>query len=453
MNDTIKKYDVIVVGAGASGLNVYSFLHQVGVRALLIEKDEKNIGGDCLHAGCIPSKSLIHLANIGFKGNLRDAIREKQASIESHENMDYFKSIGWDICIGEASFVGSNSLLVNDTIYHAKKIVVATGSRPRTIEIEGTQSFSIHTNETIFTLETPPSHFVVLGGGPIGVEIAEAYRNLGSTVSIITTDDRLLPRERKEVSVYLEDVFRTKGITIHKNTSIVRSEGNKLMLSNGAECLCDALLVAIGRVVDIRSLTPEKAGIGIDDQGRPKVDKYLRSTNQDIFFSGDVAGGYQFTHITERHASIILNNLFSPFKKPVSYEDLGWVTFTNPEIATCGISYDEVTRFPDIYKEYYLPCTDDDRAITDEYRECKMWLYTKGEYIAGATIIMPGAGEVMQPLLYAMRNKIKIASLFDTIHPYPIKSRVLKSLFALHQKEKFTSGVKRLLRASFSLFS
>ena len=114
-------------------------------------------------------------------------------------------------------------------------------------------------------------------------------------------------------------------------------------------------MVAIGRIVDIRSLKPEKAGIEIDDKGRPKIDKYLRSTNHDIFFSGDVAGGYQFTHITERHASIILNNLFSPFKKSVSYEDLGWVTFTNPEIATCGISYDEVTRLPSIYKEYYLP--------------------------------------------------------------------------------------------------
>ena len=446
-------YDVIVIGAGAAGLNSYSFLHQTGLTVLLVEKNEKNIGGDCLHNGCIPSKALIHLAKSGFTGDLAEAIHQKQSAIATHESLDFFKEQGWDICIGEAHFVDRGTIEVDGRTYRAKKIIVATGSKPRMLTVSGTPTFPIYSNETIFGIQQAPKNFVVVGGGPIGVEIAQAYSKLGSHVSIITTDGQLLPRERIEVGEYIEKIFAKNGITVYKEASIAEAHLTTLTLTTGVTLTCDALLVAIGRVVDIRSLMPEKAGIVIDEQGRPKVDRCLRSTNHNIYFSGDAVGSYQFTHVTERHTAIILQNLFGFFKKAVSYRDIGWVTFTDPEIASCGISHDEYLAHRDIYKEYVLPFTEDDRAITDEYTDSMIWIYTHGEYIVGATIIMPGAGEVMQSILYAISNSIKIRDLFSTLHPYPTKSRILKSIFALHQKERFTKTAKSVLRVLFKVFS
>ncbi|MGA9649810.1 dihydrolipoyl dehydrogenase family protein, partial [Pedobacter sp.] len=317
------KYDLIVIGAGSGGLGMSLAAHTLGIKVLLIEENARNVGGDCLNFGCIPSKALIHIARQFAYGRQAEAfgvkmegkadlekvmeyIHSQQAVIRSHENADYLRKKGLAVVIGRACFTDGETIAVNETEYSARRIVLATGSKPRQLDVEGSHFANLYTNETLFyDLKKLPDHLLVIGGGPIGCEIAQAFRRLGSQVTIVDRGDRLSSKELPEFSEILEKQFEKEGIKIIHQAAVVSFSGaNEVELliekKSKKKLAFDAALVAIGRVVTTEGLGLDKAGIDIK-KGKIVIDEYLRTTNPRVFTAGDSTGLYYFSHGAEKH--------------------------------------------------------------------------------------------------------------------------------------------------------
>ncbi|RMD66919.1 FAD-binding protein [Candidatus Pacearchaeota archaeon] len=465
------KYDVIVIGAGSGGLNIASFMNKAGFKVLLVDKTDKNIGGDCLNFGCVPSKALIHAARIVHHSRLarefgvrtlgnadikkvKAYVKSKQEKIRVHENAEYFRSLGIDVELGEAEFAGKNSIVVNGKVCSAKKIVIATGSRPRQLSLPGIEKVKhIYTNETIFDIDFLPKRLVVIGGGPIGVELGQAFSRLGSEVSIVQRGPQFLPKEAPEIAEVLHNALAKEGVKIFLNCSPKRFEKNTLIADTpkGERKLqFDAVLVAIGRVLNIpRGL--ERAGIELtEDKRKIKVDPYLRTTNKNVYACGDVAGSYQFTHAAELHAKIILSNFFSPIKKKLSYDKFAWVTFTSPEIATFGLRERELQKKNKNYVKIVQDFGEIDRAITDG-NQGRLVLFVSNNKILGGSLVAENAGEIAQELILAMSSELHVKKIFDKVYPYPTASRVNRKAVTQLFANKLTPFAKKVLRFLYNL--
>ena len=474
-------YDIIVIGAGSGGLNVASFMNSIGLKVLLIDRSDEQIGGDCLNTGCVPSKALIHIARqhknaqevtafgprLGGSIDLQKVMTHVKAAqdvIREHENAEYFRSKGMDVVLGNATFVGKNAVEVGDSIYHGKKIILATGSRPRTLTIPGVdeveRSDRLFTNENIFSLANLPKRLLVIGAGPIGIELGQAFANLGSLVTIVTNDAKILPREDSTLASILYERLKEDGVVFHFGKNTLRFEkGDTLVVEDSttktAEKLYfDAVLVSIGRILNTDGLELEKAGIKTDERGKILVDGYLRTTNKQVFVCGDVAGQHQFTHAAELHAGVIIKNMFTPFfKKKLTTDTLSWVTYTTPELATYGLNEIELKKRKIEYKVLESSFAEDDRAITDDakYGYTKMFVDSKTKKILGGTMIAPNAGELIQELIMAITNGLTTSAIFNKIYPYPTAGRINKRVVTNGERGRLTSSIKRLLRFFFSL--
>jgi len=474
-------YDIIVIGAGSGGLNVASFMNSIGLKVLLLERSDEQIGGDCLNTGCVPSKALIHVARMQHSANLLSVfgpqvkgeidlekvmsyVKNAQATIRIHENAEYFRSKGMDVVLGKATFAGKNAVKVGDSIYHGKKIILATGSRPRTLTIPGVEeverSARLYTNENIFSLTNLPKRLLVIGAGPIGIELGQAFANLGSLVTIVTNDAKILPREDSTLASILYERLKEDGVVFHFGKNTLRFEkGDTLVVEDSttktAEKLYfDAVLVSIGRILNTDGLELEKAGIKTDERGKILVDGYLRTTNKQVFVCGDVAGQHQFTHAAELHAGVIIKNMFTPFfKKKLTTDTLSWVTYTTPELATYGLNEIELKKRKIEYKVLESSFAEDDRAITDDakYGYTKMFVDSKTKKILGGTMIAPNAGELIQELILATTNGLTTSAIFNKIYPYPTAGRINKRVVTNGERGRLTSSVKRLLRFLYSL--
>ena len=446
---------MIVIGAGSGGLNIAMFLNRVGLKVLLVDKSDKNIGGDCLNYGCVPSKALIHAARLlndkglaqkfGLRCNgtvdlkkVMVHVKERQSVIRKHENANYFQKIGIDVALGKARFEGKNSISVNKKRYSGKKIVIATGSRPRDLGFDGL------TNETIFDLEKLPKKLAVIGGGPIGLELGQAFNRFGSKVTVIQRGSKLLPKECKEITGVLLNRLQSEGIQFIFNSE-AESIGKKIKLDDGSRVSYDQVLISAGRILNIEGLDLEKAGIRTKE-GKILVDRYLRTTNRDIYLCGDIVGSYQFTHAAELHASVILNNLFSPFRKKISYDNLSWVTYTSPEIATFGLNEERLKLRNIKYHKLVHDLKEDDRAIIEDKRYGKLILYIDKKRILGGTMIADDAGEMIQELILANSTGMPYKRIFEKIYPYPTRSRVNKRIFTEYLAKKLTGRNKKILR-------
>ena len=469
-------YDIIVIGAGSGGLNVAVFMAKSGFKVLLLDKEDKNIGGDCLNRGCIPSKSLIHIArevaisrnvekygivgmgHVDLSSVMKD-VHKKIETIRVHENAEYFRNMGMDVVLGEATFVGEHSVKVDDQVYEGKKIVLSTGSRPRQLSVEGMEKAHIVTNENIFELTSLPKQLIVIGVGPIGIELGQAFLMLGSSVTFIGNETRILPREKEEYADVLYKKMIEQGAKFIFTSDIVRIDnGNTLVIKNKntqeeSRVFFDTLLVAIGRQLTIENLGLEKAGIKVE-KGKIIVNDYLQTTNTSVYLSGDVAGGYQFTHAAELHAKVLLNNFFNPLKKKLTYDTFSWVTYTTPELATFGLSEVELDTRKVIYEKITTTFNDDDRAITNNTTEGKSELYidVSTKRILGGTMVADNAGELIQELVLAMESNISIKNIFNKIYPYPTASRINKKLAGDYFKKYFSSAQKKVLRILYTLF-
>lgn len=459
-------YDIIVIGAGSGGLNIAGFMNTSGFKTLLIDKNDMSIGGDCLNTGCVPSKALIHVSRLAHDAHeaqkfglevtgsidiekVTSYVYDKKEIIRLHDNAEYFRKKGIDVVLGMAEFAGPNSVKINDTVYEGKKIVIATGSRARSLDIKGIEQVDIYTNENIFEIKFLPKHLVVIGGGPIGMELGQAFRRLGSKVSVIEYGPKFLPKEIPEIADVLRKQLEKEGVEFYFNSRIKEfTSPNNITLTveeKEHNLDFDAVLVSIGRILNIENLELEKAGIEYE-KGRITVDEKLRTTNKKVFLCGDVAGSYQFTHAAELHAGVILNNFFSPFKKKLNNDYLSWVTYTSPEIATFGLNEDELKRRGVDFKKVTLDFADDDRAIVDNAREGILVLYISKNRIVGGSMVGEHAGELFQELTLAMSSKLKVKNIFGKTYPYPTASRINKSIILKHMSGKLTPFVKKLLK-------
>jgi len=448
------EYDIIIIGGGSAGLGALGMAQEFGWKPLMVDKEEAHIGGDCLNFGCVPSKAIIHLAkqfhgarkagNFGLevqgKANMKlilDYIHKKQAVIRHHESADYIRSQGVDLKIGVASFIDEDTLQIGDETYQAPRIIIATGSRPRHIPFKGIDKVKVFTNENLFYEMTElPSRLLVVGGGPIGCEMAQTFQRFGSEVTIVNRGDRILGKEREEYSEILTEQLKKEGIKILCNSNLkefTSANSAKIDVTNEGEreIEFDAVLMAIGRVLNLEDLQLEKANIKTDDRGKMILDDYLRTSNKKVFASGDAAGMYQFSHGAELHTRLLKHNFKNNFNKSHNADHLSWVTFTQPEIATFGLSEEYLQQNGIDYWRQDQDFSKDDRAIVDEYTYGKMTLFltqktfwNKKRKIIGGSIIAPNAGELMQELTLAMEQELPIDAIYDKLYAYPVATRI-----------------------------
>jgi len=439
-----KRQDLVVIGGGPGGLVVASVAAQVGLRVTLVEQSGQ-LGGDCLHSGCVPSKTLIHMARTAHiarrgvqEGLLSampkvdfgvavDRVRQVIDRIQVLDDPERFRSYGCDVRFGKAVFLNPKQISVHEEVITAKRFVIATGSIPSIPPIPGLEEAGYETNETIFSRRALPQQLTIIGGGPVGVELAQAFSRFGSKVTILQNTDRLLGKGDAEASSVLKDVLEKENIKVITNAEIlgVRREGNsrQLQLADGDTVECDLILVAAGRRPATHGMGLEEAGVEFDRKGIT-VDHRLRTSQKHIFAVGDVCGPYQFTHMAEYHAGIALANIVFRIPKKTDYRVVPKVVYTDPEVAAVGLTETEADEQGIKYHVARFDMADVDRAITDgEPSGFLKILISKGR-VLGASLVGPHAGELIHELALAMKVNAKVKQITDLVHAYPTYAQV-----------------------------
>lgn len=463
----ITQCDIAIIGAGAAGLSLAAGASQLGAKVVLIESAK--MGGDCLNYGCVPSKSLLAAAKAvyqtktaGYFGancstetlDFHRVIAHVQKTIiklEKNDSVERFESFGVKVIKGAASFIDENTLAVNQKHIKAKRIVVATGSAPFVPDIPGLNNTPYLTNETVFSLSTLPKHLIVLGGGPIGCELAQAFAMLGSKVTLVEGFN-ILPKDDPDCVSIIRDQFEKMGIVIHEQAKVLSIEndsskgiGLTAELSGKKETLYGShLLVSTGRRANVAGLDLEKAGVEYSAKGI-KVNASLRTTNKHVYAMGDVAGSYQFTHIANYHAGIILKNILFRLPAKVDYRAVPWVTYTEPEMAHVGLTQDQIKDRTDV-QVIETPFLDNDRAQTEHETQGKIKVFAnkKGK-ILGVTIVGEHAGELILPWVMAIREGQSLRAFTDVIIPYPTLSEASKRVASAFYTPKLFSDKVRLV--------
>jgi len=478
---TRESYDFIVIGAGSGGIGLAAFANMAGFRTLLVDKSDRSIGGDCLNFGCVPSKALIHAARLAQaareagrfglevrgKADLAAVladVRAKQDVIRAHENADFFRGQGLSVALGAARFAGPDAVEIDGRTYRGRRIVIATGSSPRPLEVPGADQPDIRTNETIFGLDALPERLLVVGGGPIGMELGQAFQMLGSQVVVVHRGPRILPKEPPWASEILRARMEEQGVRFLLSSQVKRFEGPRQAVvadESGAETSVsfDVALASIGRRLGLDGLALERAGIETDASGKLVLNRRLQTTNRRVFATGDVVGQHLFSHAAEMHTRLLINNFLSPVKKKLDTRHFSWVTFTDPEVATFGQSPAQLEERGAAFETLEFGFGDDDRAVTDGYRYGKLALQVgkanllgRGQTLLGGTVVAPGAGEIAQELILATAQGLTIDALFEKIYPYPTASRVNQLAVVKRKERSLTPRLKPWLRLAFRLF-
>lgn len=473
-------HDLIVIGAGSAGLGAAGFGGAIGLNVALIDRTENHFGGDCLNYGCVPSKALLHVAaqfagarqaeKFGLTtsgkadfGKVMDYIRGRQEVIREHETPAYLRQeYGLDCIIGEAMLIGKNEVSVNGRKITAPRIVLATGSKPRHLEVPGSDKVKQHDNESVFSeLDVLPERLLIVGGGPNSCEMAQAFQRLGSKVTVLNRGRRLLEKDPAPASAALEKKLKAEGITIRHETEIARfRDANTAELDTfdegGSEIEFTHLIVGIGRFVTTKGLGLELAGVGTKE-GNIVVDDYYRTTNRSIFAIGDAYGHEMFSHGAEKHNTDLWKNLLSPIDRKHTLENFSWVTFTDPEVATFGLTEAQLEEKGVEYETVIQSFDHDDRAVAADYRDSVLILYlsrTKfgSSKLLGGCMAAPAAGEMIQELLLLHEMDKPYATLTNKIYAYPVGSRInQKAARDRAQDRLFSPLTKKLLQAAYRL--
>ena len=459
--------DICVVGGGSAGLSVAAGASQMGASTVLIEAGK--MGGDCLNYGCVPSKALLaaahaadavrhagrfgvngHVPEVDF-GRVHDHVHEVIAAIAPLDSQERFEGLGVRVIRGHGRFCARDEIEAGDTRVRAGRFVLATGSRPVAPPIPGLDQTPYQTNETIFDNRVAPDHLVVIGGGPIGCELAQAHRRLGSAVTVLDMGP-ILPKDDPELTAVVRGRLEADGVVLRERVQVqaVERAGNgvAVVLSGegaGERVEGSDLLVAAGRAPQVDGMNLELAGVAFDRHGI-KVDARLRTTNTKIFAIGEAIGGYQFTHVGNYHAGIVIRNAL--FRLPAKVDDraLPWVTYTDPELAHVGLGEVLARERGHAVEVLRWPFEDNDRARTERATEGLVKAVVgKGGRILGASIVGAHAGELILPWVLAIRQKLKIGALADVIVPYPTLGEVSKRVAGSYYTPKLFAPRTRWL--------
>jgi pyruvate/2-oxoglutarate dehydrogenase complex dihydrolipoamide dehydrogenase (E3) component len=461
--------DICVIGAGSGGLSVASGAAQLGRKVVLVEKGE--MGGDCLNAGCVPSKALIAAARAAhaqrsgeafgvkpvepfvYAPRVRAHIRDVIDAIAPNDSQERFEKLGVHVIRAPARFLDKRTVAAGNHRIRARHFVIATGSRPFIPDLPGLANVPYLTNETIFNLDIVPAHLIVLGGGTVGLELAQAYRRLGASVTVIEPA-RMLARIDRTLAQIVFDRLRSEGIQFREGTKIHAIErsstGVRVEIARvvqGQETIEGShLLVATGRVPNVEELDLAKARVQTDARGI-KVNARLKTRNRRIYAIGDVSGAPQFTHVAGWHASLVIRNLLFRLGTHTDYARVPEVLYTDPEIATVGVKALDAKKRRDVLDVLVTTFEETDRGRTDRIGETLVRIVIgRKARVLGAEIVAPNAGELILPWAIAIAEGIPLSRLAELVVPYPTLGDHIKRITgAYYAPRLFSKSAKRLV--------
>ncbi len=473
-------FDLGILGGGAAGLTAAAGAAQFGAKTILVEKAEK-LGGDCLHFGCVPSKTLIRTAGVWSLARrakefglpeielppvslaaVMDRVRSVIDRIQEHDSPERFCRLGAAVRFGKPRFVDDHTVTVDGDRLTARAWIVATGSSPSLPPVEGIADVPYWTNETVFSQTELPGHLLVLGGGPIGVEMAQAFRRLGSKVTIIEYGDQVLGPEDPDIALILRNRLEAEGVKVLTDTKALKATtaGSSVLLRVGPAkgdgepwtIEGDILLVAAGRKPNVEGLELPAAGVEFSPRGVP-ADSRMRTNVSHIYSCGDVNGVFPFTHVAGYEAGIALSNAVLRLPRKADYSKVPWCTYTDPEVASIGLNERRAKASGVEYRVLESPFRDVDRALAEGETEGKIKvLISPSGALLGCQIAGHHAGELIHEWVAAINGGVKLSTMAGAIHAYPTLAEISKKAAGSYYSEKlFSDRTRKILRFLFDL--
>lgn len=463
------RYNLVVIGAGTAGLVTAAGAAGLGAKVALVERGL--MGGDCLNVGCVPSKALISAArraaamrDAGDYGisstqpqvdfaKVMERMRRLRASISPHDSAKRFRELGIDVYLGQGTFSNSNTIVVGDRTLNFKKAVIATGARAAELPIPGLKEAGYLTNETLFSLTELPQRMIVIGGGPIGCEMAQSFARFGSRVTLIEQSSHIMSREEEDAAMIVQTAMHKDGVQLILDAKVIRVETDGsdrvVVVSRGAQeerIVGDQILVGIGRTPNLDGLGLENAGVSADLKHGVEVDDRLRTTNSNIYAAGDVCSKYKFTHSADFLARIVIQNALFMGRSKASKLIIPWCTYTSPGVAHVGIYPKEANDGGVQLTTFTQPLSGVDRALLDGETDGFVRVYCKkgSDKILGATIVAEHAGDMVAEIVMAMKHGIGLGKIASVIHPYPTQTEAVRKLGDQFNRTKLTPTVKAL---------
>jgi pyruvate/2-oxoglutarate dehydrogenase complex dihydrolipoamide dehydrogenase (E3) component len=466
------RYNLVVLGAGTAGLVAAAGGAGLGAKVALIERDA--MGGDCLNVGCVPSKALLRSARaagdaraagtFGVRAGevsvdfaaVMERMRGLRAGLSPTDSAERFRSLGVDVFFGAGRFAGPDTVEAGGRTLRFDRALIATGARPAVPAIAGLREAGFLTNETVFNLKELPRRLAVIGAGPIGCELAQAFRRLGSEVLLLGRAGRVLPRDDEQASAIVQAAFEREGIRFEPEASVTGAtrSGSERRLTWAAggrtgSAAVDEILVAAGRAPNLEGLGLELARVAFDARRGVAVDDHLRTTNPRVFAAGDVCLSTKFTHMSDATARLALQNALFMGRARLSSLVVPWCTYTDPEVAHVGLTEKEAEEKGIAIRTFTQPLEHVDRAVLDGETEgfAKVHVRAGSDEIVGATVVARHAGDLISELTLAIASGAGLKRLASTIHPYPTQAEALKKLGDAFNRTRLTPRVKRLLEA------
>jgi pyruvate/2-oxoglutarate dehydrogenase complex dihydrolipoamide dehydrogenase (E3) component len=469
-------YDIGIIGGGAGGLTVAAGSAQLGAKTLLIEK-EPELGGDCLHYGCVPSKTLIKSAHVyhlitraqefGLPAvsvppvdfnQIAERIRSVIRIIQQHDSEERFCSLGAKVEFGRPTFTDEHAVQLNGKIYSAKTWVIATGSSPLIPPVAGLDQTPYITNKEIFFLDHLPRSMIILGAGPIGCEMSQAFCRLGTEVQVVDMAAQILPKEDRDMADSVMAVLQAEGVRFHLNSKIqsVQDLGSQreVLISDQAgqtvSLKAETMLVALGRAANATGLGLENIGVAYDQRGI-KVDSRLRTRHKHIYAVGDVNGGFQFTHAAGYEGGIVVSNAIFHLPRKVNYTFLPWCTYTDPPLGSVGMNEKAAQAAGIHYSVYTEEFKNNDRSLAEGQATGKVKLILDDkEKPLGVQILGPNAGDLLAEWVAVLNGNVKLATLAAAVHPYPTIGEINKRVAGNYLSPKiFSEKVQKGLKFFF----
>ncbi|HUF88898.1 MAG TPA: mercuric reductase [Gemmatimonadota bacterium] len=464
------RYNLVVLGAGTAGLVTAAGAAGLGARVALVERGL--MGGDCLNTGCVPSKALLASARAvadaraagGLGVRIPDVsadfaaalgrMRRLRADLAAHDSAARFRALGVDVFLGEGRFVARDAVEVEGVRLRFARAVIATGARPVVPPVPGLADAGFLTSESVWDLAALPPRLAVVGGGPLGCELAQAFARFGSRVTVVEVEDRVLPAEDADAAAIVAAALGADGVDLalgSRLARVARTAGEcRLTLESRADprdLEVDAILVAVGRAPEIGGLDPAAAGVRLDGRRAPIVDDRLRTSNRRIYAAGDAAGGQQFTHVADAHARLVIRNALFPGSAKASALTLPWCTYTDPEVAGVGLDRAAAAAAGREVRAFEEPWDAVDRAVLDGETAgfARVLVDAEGDEILGATIVGRHAGEAISLVTLAMEKGIGLTDLAAVVHPYPTRMRALGAIADQYQRTRLGPRARSLL--------